>query len=171
MSFIVQANSGNTVNIQAEQDGGINNILAAGHDFICGGIGDEFEITTSGSSLQVTVGSGEALINGRSVRTDNTNTITLTASSVTYLVLRIDLTQAVGNEGLLYGLSSLSNLQTDNLNSGGSKHDLLLATITSNASGVVSVVDNRDIRTSVFLSGTVLPATAQEGDIFFLYEE
>ena len=170
MSFITQTNSGNTILINAEQDGAANNVFVSGHDFIIKDIGDEFELTTSANSFQVSVGTGEGIINGRTIRADATNTITLSASTTSYLVLRIDLTQTYGNEGMLYALTSLASMQTDNLNSGGSKRDMLLATITTNASGVSNVVDNRDIRGTMFASGTSLPLSANEGDIFFLYE-
>lgn len=169
MSFITQTNSGNTILINAEQDGALNHVLAK--DIIFQGIGDEFEVTYSSSSLGISVGSGEGVIGGRTIRADASNTITLSASSVIYLVLRIDLTQTYGNEGMLYALTSLASMQTDDLNSGGTKRDMLLATITTNGSGVTNLVDNRDIRDSIFLSGTTLPVSGKEGDIFFLYEE
>ena len=169
MSFITQTNSGNTILINAEQDGALNHVLAK--DIIFQGIGDEFEVTYSSSSLGISVGSGEGVIGGRTIRADATNTITLSVSSVIYLVLRIDLTQTYGNEGMLYALTSLASMQTDDLNSGGTKRDMLLATITTNGSGVTNLVDNRDIRDSIFLSGTTLPSSGKEGDIFFLYEE
>ena len=169
MSFITQTNSGNTILINAEQDGAMN--FAMMKDVIFKDIGDEFEVTYSSTSLGISVGSGEGVIGGRTIRSDSSNTITLSASSVIYLVLRIDLTQTYGNEGMLYALTSLASLQDDNLNSGGTKRDMLIATITTNGSGVTNLVDNRDIRDSVFLSGTTLPTSGKEGDIFFLYEE
>lgn len=142
MSFKV-ANTGET--ISAKFDGALRSTYANAQDYIVDDIGNEFAMTTSASSLQVSVGSGIANISGRGLMSEEANTITLTANSTIYLCLRIDLTQIQGQEGMLYA-NTTSTLASDNLNNTQGQHDLLLGVITTDANGVSNVVDSRVIK-------------------------
>lgn len=139
----------NNVNISASQDGAIYDVFAGHQNFIIGEVGDEFEITTTESSLAVSVGTGEAIISGRHITAQEDNSITLPASSTVYLCLRIDLTQTAGNEGQLVALTTDTAMRSDNLNAGGTVCDLLLYTVQTSTNGVSSKTDGR-----VMLSAT-----------------
>lgn len=139
MSFNV-ANNGAT--IPAKFDGALRMTYGQGKDYIVEGVGSEFAITHSTSSLQVQVGTGVANICGRGMSADSSNTITLQANSQIWLCLRIDLSQTQGSEGMLYANTS-SNIKTDNLSNGSGQHDLLLAVINTNSRGVASIQDRR----------------------------
>lgn len=147
MSFLVMAD--NNVNIKASQDGAIYDVFAGHQNFIIGEVGDEFEITTTDSSLEVSIGTGEAIISGRHITAQEDNQITLPASATIYLCLRIDLTQTAGNEGQLIALTTQESMRSDNLNAGGTVCDLLLYTVQTSTNGVSSKTDGR-----VMLSAT-----------------
>lgn len=138
----------NTVNITASQDGAIYDVFSGRQNFIIEGIGTEFQLSTTTSSLQVTVGSGEALISGRHISATESNTITLPASSTLYLCLRIDLTQTAGNEGQLVALTTEGAMESGNLNAGDTKCDILLYKVITTTSGVSSSTDMRAIKDS-----------------------
>ena len=142
----------NNVNISASQDGAIYDVFAGHQNFIIGEVGDEFEITTTDSSLEVSIGTGEAIISGRHITAQEDNTITLPASSTVYLCLRIDLTQTAGNEGQLVALTTDTAMRSDNLNAGGTVCDLLLYTVQTSTNGVSSSTDGRTITNAT--SGT-----------------
>ena len=127
MAFKVMAD--NSVSISASQDGAIYDVFAGHQNFIITDVGDEFSISTTDSSLQVTIGTGEAIISGRHITAQEENQITLPASATIYLCLRIDLTQTAGNEGQLIALTTQESMRDDNLNAGGTVCDLLLYTV------------------------------------------
>lgn len=157
----------NGVSINASQDGAIYDVFAGGQSFIIDQIGEEFLIETSESSLQVTIGAGEAIIRGRHITATADNQITLPASSTIYLCLRIDLTQTAGNEGSLVALTSEEAIQNGNLNAGQNVCDLLLYTVTTSVNGVSGSTDKRDIRAGV--SG--IPQGGTAGQVLTKTEE
>ena len=157
----------NGVSINASQDGAIYDVFAGGQSFIIDQIGEEFLIETSESSLQVTIGAGEAIIRGRHITATADNQITLPASSTIYLCLRIDLTQTAGNEGSLVALTSEEAIQKGNLNAGQNVCDLLLYTVTTSVNGVSGSTDKRDIRAGV--SG--IPQGGTTGQVLTKTEE
>lgn len=143
MSFKV-CNSGES--ISAKFDGALRSTYANAQDYIVDDIGNEFSMTTSASSLQVTVGTGVANICGRGFMAEESNSITLQANATSYLCLRIDLTATQGSEGQLYANTS-SSIANDNLNNNNNGiHDLLLGVITTDSNGVANVVDSRVIK-------------------------
>lgn len=142
MAFLV-ANDGAT--IPAKFDGALRSTYAQNRDYIVEDVGNEFEMTYNSSSLQVSVDTGVANISGRGISADSTQSITLPSNSVIYLCLRIDLSRTQGNEGLLYANTS-SVIADDNLSNGSGQHDMLLAIVTTNSDGVVSVIDKRSIK-------------------------
>ena len=133
----------NNVIIPAERDGALYNFLLGNQDYVFEGIGDEFEITPSASSFILTLGTGEGVVCGRHVtETAGDTVLQLAQNSSGYVVIRVDLTQVAGSEAYLYATPTL---QQDNLNDTGTIHDLPLYQYQTNASGVSSFVDVRNI--------------------------
>ena len=138
--------TGTDYQIPATYDGAVYDI-AVGGDCICGGIGDEFDITYSASSLGVTFLAGsEAIIGGAFFKVTENATVTLQPNSVIYLCARIDKTQPNGQTAS-FAQCTKQSMQHDNLNGDGTVRDLLLYVITTGASGVTNVQDRRNIRT------------------------
>lgn len=141
--FIV-ANTGEQM--KAKQFGGMMNTFAQNKDYIIKDIGEEFECLFQSGSLDIQVGTGQAIIGGRSITAEESNTLTLPSNSTIYLCLRIDLTEVEGQVGMLYANTS-SEISQDNLNDSSSAiRDLLLAIVETNADGIVSVEDKRTIK-------------------------
>ena len=149
----------NNVNIPANRDGAMYNTFAGGNDYIFDGIGDEFEIVSSGSSFLITLGTGEGIVGGRHITevTENgTNSmIQLDANDTGYVVLRMDLTQPAGSEAYLYATPTIVK---QDLNNGGTTRDLVLYAYVTDGSGVTSFVDMRQIQSSAgspLITGTL----------------
>lgn len=155
----------NNVIIPAERDGALYNFLLGNQDYIFEGIGDEFEITPSASSFILTLGTGEGVVCGRHVTEDGTNpsTLQLTPNTSGYVVIRIDLTQVPGAEAYLFATPTL---QQDNLNSNGSVRDLPLYQYQTNASGVSSFVDVRNIS-----AGSNVVCELENGQLYVYHYE
>lgn len=152
MSFIV-TNSGEFM--KAKHFGGMMNTFAQNKDYIIQDIGEEFECLFQEGSLDIQVGTGQAVIGGRSITAEESNTLTLPSNSTIYLCLRIDLTQVEGQVGLLYANTS-SEIAQDNLNNDSSAiRDLLLAIVETNADGIVSVEDKRTIQATAGVSSYI----------------
>lgn len=151
----------NNETITCSQDAALYNLLTGGKDCIIGGIGDELEFNSNASSLRCTLSSGEAVICGRHVTvTGNTTAITLTGNSSGYIVLRYDLTQSGSN---VVRLLAVDTILTEDLNNdAGARHDLVIGEFVTNASGVTSFTDRREVLTSIpasALNGVVLTLT------------
>lgn len=151
MTFKVMADNG--VSITAAQDGAMYDAFA-GTNFIINNIANEYNVTFTDTSLELSVDTGEAIISGRHITSAEVNTLTLGANDTYYIALRIDLTQTAGNEGMIVALTSEDLLQTGNLNNGGTICDLLLGEATTSASGVSAYVDRRTILTSAQASSS-----------------
>ena len=135
--------SGSDYTILAKYDGGVYGMLP---DAVCKGIGDEFQISYTSTSLNVSFNAGsECLIGGAFFKVVSTEAVTLTANSTIYLCANIDLTSPNGQTGTFAQRTS-SNMRSDNLNGSGSSRDLLLYVITTSSTGVVDVQDKRVIR-------------------------
>lgn len=143
MAIIAMADNG-IENITAKMDGAIRMALLGEEDIVIGGIGNEFELTYSASSLSITVGTGLAEVGGRHFYCDESVQLSMPASSTRYLVAEIDLSQAAGAEGKFALVTAMT---LDNLNNTGVVRDKPLWQITSSASGVSSVVDLRKVKT------------------------
>lgn len=137
MSLKIMAD--NQVQISAKQDGALYNVAMGNKDFIIKDIGDEFSMTYAG--LNVAIGTGEAVIHGRHVTAQTSNNVTLPANESGYLVLRIDLTQSVGNEALFYATPTLTK---EEINWSGTIYDMPIATFTTAS---VEITNLNDIRT------------------------
>lgn len=147
MAIYVMAD--NNQSIPASRDGAMYNAFAGGKDFIIDGIGDEFALTYTASSLNVTLGTGEAVICGRHVAEVAENGITtnlrLEADTAGWIVLRIDLTMPAGTEG---SLRAVNTIVQQNINANGTIHDLPLYQYATGSDGITSISDVREVQTS-----------------------
>lgn len=159
MGIKVMADSGGQVTYNSAEIGAMFNTFSSNSDYIIQGIGDQMSVTTSASSLVITVHPGRAVVNGRMVDIPSNTDLTVPAGlSNVYLVVKIDLSQPVGSEGYLtYCLSN--QLRTDNLNNGGTQHDLVLGSFSTNSGGVTSYTDRRTIKST----SAVTPPTYTAG--------
>ena len=144
MSIKIMADNNEIINVS--QDAALYNVLAAGNDFIIDGIGNEMVFNYNAASLSATLGSGECLICGRHVTITGTESITLSASSNGYIVLRYDLTQTGSN---ICKLMAVTSTRSDNLNDNGTVHDLVIGQYSTNASGVSSFTDQRKVMSQI----------------------
>lgn len=143
--------------VKAKFDGAIFNTFAQSKDYIIKDIGEEFECLYESGSLDIQVGTGQAIIGGRGIVAEEGNTLSLQANSTIYLCLRIDLTQIQGQVGMLYANTS-NEIEQGNLNDDSSaKRDLLLAIITTDSNGITNVEDKRIIQDSA--GGTITEET------------
>lgn len=135
---------GTDYEVTPKMDGGIYGTGIS--DCVCSGIGDEFAIQYSPSSLMVQFNAGsQAVIGGAYFRVMSLEAVTLFANSTIYLCANIDLTNPNGSTGSFVQRTA-SNMQSDNLNGSGSSRDLLLYVVTTGATGVTNVEDKRVIR-------------------------
>lgn len=152
----------NNVIIPAERDGALYNFLLGNQDYIFKGVGNEFKITPSSSSFILTLGTGEGVVCGRHVtETAGDTVLQLAQNSSGYVVIRVDLTQVAGSEAYLYATPTL---QQDNLNDTGTIHDLPLYLYQTNASGVSSFVDVRNIS-----AGSNVVCELENGQLYVYY--
>ena len=135
---------GSAYEITPKMDGGTYGTAIS--DCVCQGIGDEFTLSYSASSLNVQFNAGsQAVIGGAFFRVMSLEAVTLVPNSVIYLCCNIDLSKPDGSTGSFVQRTA-SNMQTDNINGTGTSRDLLLYIITTGASGVTNVQDRRVIR-------------------------
>lgn len=137
---------GSTYQVTPKIDGGVFGTGIS--DCVCKGIGGQFSITTSQSSLDVTISAGSmAIIGGGYFKLTGNSavTVTLNASSTIYLCANIDLSKPNGSRGSFVQRTA-SNMESGNLNGSGTSRDLLLYVITTNAQGVTNVDDRRVIK-------------------------
>lgn len=136
--------TGDSYPITPKMDGGTYGTAIS--DCVSQGIGDEFAISYSSSSLMVQFNAGsQAIIGGAFFRVMSLEAVTLVANSTIYLCANIDLSKPNGSTGS-FVQRTVSNMQSDNLNGNGTSRDLLLYVITTGASGVTNVEDKRVIK-------------------------
>lgn len=140
--FKIMADNG--IDISAKQDGALYNVALNDQDFIIKGLGDEFAMSYVG--LNVSVESGECVIHGRHITSEETNTITLPANESGYLVLRVDLTKPVGQEALLFATPTLTH---EEINWNGTIYDMPIATFRTGTIEVQQLEDVRVIKNNV----------------------
>lgn len=136
--------TGSSYDIPSKYDGGV---YATGiGDAVCAGIGDEFTISYSQDSLNVTFDAGsQAVIGGSFFHVVSLEAVTLVANSTIYLCANIDLSKPNGSTGSFVQRTA-SNMQTGNINGSGTSRDLLLYVVQTGANGVISVQDKRIIK-------------------------
>ena len=144
----LKAMADNNVNITAQEDARLYDYLAGQNaDYIIQGVGDSMAVSSTTTSLLVTLGSGEAVVQGRHLtNTDSTGVqLTLPQNTTAYLVLRLDLSQSLGNE---LSFISTPSLEDDDLNNAGVVRDLVLYQYITDANGVATLTDMRNFKTN-----------------------
>lgn len=147
MSVQTLHDTGTSYTVLSKYDGGTYSML---DDCICKGIGDEFTIHYSDTSLSIYFEAGsQALIGGSFFKVTGTegllNGAELDPNTTTYICANIDLTRTNGNTGAFVKRTA-SNMKSENLNGSGSSRDLLLYIVTTSSTGVTAVEDKRVIR-------------------------
>lgn len=170
--------TGSQYDITPKMDGGTYQRFKDG---ICAGIGDEFALNYTNSSLSVQFNAGsQALIGGAFFKVMSLEAITLTANATIYLCANIDLSKTNGSTGSFVQRTS-SNMRSDNLNGSGTSRDLLLYVIKTNSSGVTSVTDKRVVLGNqssidgygiqVISESGYYSITPDSNTLYFIYEE
>ena len=135
--------TGSDYEVEAIYDGAVYQTIT--EDGVIADIGDEFDLSYSASSLEVSFSAGnQAIIDGAFFRTTSLTTVTLAANSTIYLTARIDKSLSNGSRGEFHQCTS-SNMKSERLNDSGNQRDLLLYVVVTGASGVTSVTDMRNI--------------------------
>lgn len=111
--------------------------------------GDEFTMSYSDSSLDVSFAKGsQAIIDGNSLWLTDIETITLPSNSTFNVALRIDTSQPYGSTGSIVALTK-EEMQDDEINNEENGiRDLILYEVTTGTNGVTSVADKRTIKDS-----------------------
>lgn len=161
--------TGSTYSIQSAYDGATYESAMHNDDCVCRGVGDEFTMDSNSTSLKVTFKAGsEAVIGGSFFKITADTTVTLKANSTIYLCATIDKTRTNGDRGYFEQRTSAS-IQKGSINGSDSVRDMLLYVITTNASGVTSVVDKRKRSTQfVYLTEAEYSAlTTKDADTYY----
>lgn len=165
--------------ITCAQDAALYDLIGDSNDYIIDDVGDKMRVDYNAASLTVTVNSGEAVICGRHVSIEGTETVELPASSSFYLVIRYD-TRETGSDVVKIVTTDSKYEGYLNNPSYQSVEDMILAYITTSASGVSNFDDRRvffsDIssnRGGRTLYGTSEPTIdlGNDGDSYIQYEE
>lgn len=143
MSIQTLKDTGPDYLIHNEYDGAVYR-LASG-DCICEGIGDEFVLGYNQSSLNVSVGTGQAVLCGNFFRMDEAENITLDASSTTYICLRIDTSKPNGFTGSVEKLTD-AQIEYGNINGSDTVRDLPIYRVITSSNGITSVQDLRFVK-------------------------
>ena len=131
--------------ISSNIDGAV--YAVATQDCVIGGIGDEFAVTTSINSLNLTFKKGSiAVLCGNAFWLTDDVEVALPANSTIYLCLRIDTSKPNGQKGSFECLTE-AGITKDNINNEGVR-DLAIYKITTSSNGVTSCEDKRIIMNS-----------------------
>lgn len=137
--------NGSDYPISSNIDGAVYSLIS--NDCVIGGMGGEFAISYSTTSLVVTFGSGsQALIGGNAFWLTADTQVTLPSNSTFKLCLRIDTSKSSGNTGSIEALTG-SAIKSGNINEGGVR-DLPIYQITTGSSGVTKVTDLRTVKSA-----------------------
>lgn len=145
MSIIVMNDNG-LEDITAKMDGAMHNLTLDDSDIVVGGIGNEFALSYSASSLNVSIGKGLAIIGGRYFFVDEATPFSLSANSTSLLKCKIDLSQPAGSEG---SFSTGGAVAKSDLNDTGTVREMALFSVTTNSTGVSGVVEMRNIKSNL----------------------
>lgn len=159
MAIRTLRDTGSTNTVPVNIDGAVYSLITS--DCVIGGIGDEFKITYTGTSLSVSFTKGShALIGGNSFWLTDGESITLPANSTTYLCARVDASMPNNKTGSFQCLTQ-AGMKTGDVNSGGTR-DMLLYIITTDGNGVTKCEDKRTIISS---SGYAAAISQLEKDV------
>lgn len=152
--------TGSSNQITSSMDGAVYRLSTL--DCVLEGIGDEFALSYTSSSLQVSFNAGsECVICGNFFKVMQNTTVTLPASSSGYLCARIDTSQQAGSTGSFQFLTT-AQIQNGNINGADSVCDLKLYQIQTNTTGVSSATSVKVVgskpgtQVTYSLSGTTL---------------
>ena len=137
----------NSQPISCSQDAALYNVLCNDKNFVIKGIGDEFGIDYSSTSMNITIKSGECVICGRHIYSTGNNTLTLPANTSRRVVLRYDMTNPDFCSFVL--LTTGTPIKHENINNNGTYSDLELGVVYTNGSGVEDFFDRRTKRGSM----------------------
>ena len=128
--------------ISSNVDGAVYSV--ATQDCIISGMGDEFAVTTSINSLNLTFKKGcIAVLCGNAFWLTDDVEVILPANSTIFLCLRIDTSKPNGQKGSFKCLTE-AGIKKDNINNEGIR-DLAIYKITTSSNGVTSCEDKRII--------------------------
>lgn len=145
MAIRTLRDTGSTNTVPVNIDGAVYSLITS--DCVIGGIGDEFKITYTGTSLSVSFTKGShALIGGNSFWLTDSESVTLPANSTTYLCARVDASMPNNKTGSFQCLTQ-AGMKSGDVNSGGTR-DMLLYIITTDGNGVTKCEDKRTIISS-----------------------
>lgn len=152
------------VPISAVRDRAMFNTFAGNKSYVIKGIGDELSVTTSSSSFEVTLGTGEAVICGGSMLSEGeATTLTLGQNESGYIVIEVDLSQTGEN---ICRLARVSTLVQGDINGGNDYvYDLPLLQYSTDGNGVSSSTDMRTIKENAGEGNYVLIQGTQSYDI------
>lgn len=134
----------NGVPISAAQDGAMYDALGQQQSYVIDGIANNMAIGYNASSLNVTLASGECVIRGRHITNTASVTLTLPANSSRYIVLRY----TASDDSVSF--MAVTSTTDGNINNGNVTADLVLAYVTTNATGVASYTDRTVLSTTLF---------------------
>lgn len=144
MSIQTLRDTTNAYLIPSYFDGAVYSL--ASEDCVIEGIGDEFTLNYSASSLDVTFASGsQALLCGNFFRVTDIETVSLPSNSTVYLCARIDTSKPNGSTGSFEALTQVQ-MTEGNINGSDTTRDMLLYVVTTDGSGVTDVADRRHIK-------------------------
>lgn len=133
-------------------DASLFSYLAGDRSFIIPNRGNELNVTTS--ELNITVDTGEALIEGRQIKITEPMVLTIGANQNGYLVIEIDLSKANTSTGTpgqadyepinnQLSLKFVNNLTQDNINDGGLIYQFNLGTVSSTSNNITFVKNEK----------------------------
>lgn len=133
-------------------DASLFSYLAGDRSFIIPNRGNELNVTTS--ELNITVDTGEALIEGRQIKITEPMVLTIGANQSGYLVIEIDLSKANTSTGTpgqadyepinnQLALKFVNNLTQDNINDGGLIFQFNLGTVSSTSNNITFVKNEK----------------------------
>ena len=133
-------------------DASLFSYLAGDRSFIIPNRGNELNVTTS--ELNITVDTGEALIEGRQIKITEPMVLTIGANQSGYLVIEIDLSKANTSTGTpgqadyepinnQLSLKFVNNLTQDNINDGGLIYQFNLGTVSSTSNSITFVKNEK----------------------------
>lgn len=141
-------------------DGAVYSLIA--EDCVLGGTYNEFNENHTSSSLTMTIATGFGFIGGGFFALEDAVEVEIEPnSSNLYVVARIDKTKPNGQKASIELITEVQ-IKKENLNGSGSIRDLLLYKVSTDASGVSSVVDLRNIKDGA--SGGRIFGTLQTGE-------
>lgn len=144
MAGVCLYDEGSLYKVESFYDGAVYDGIC--FDCVKGGTFNEFNEGHTATSLTMQIASGLGIVCGAFAVFDNATQVELQAStSDLYIVARIDKTRPNGSKAQIEVKTEVQ-LKQENLNGSGNIRDLLLYKVSTDASGVISVVDLRLIK-------------------------